>query len=130
MSHLPIGQAAKTEHWFVYALPVPDRPWQDVSIDFVLGLLKTIMKHNSIFVVVNYFSKMAHFLPCSKTSDASKIARIYFDGVIKLHGLSKTIVLDRDVKLVSYFKTLWHKMGIKLKFNCFSSPNRRSNRDD
>ena len=72
-------------------LPVPDRPWQDVSIGFVLTLPKTIRKHESIFVVVDCFSKMAHFLPCSKTSDASKIAYIYFDGMVKLHGLPKTI---------------------------------------
>ena len=99
------------------SLPVPDRFWQDVSLNFVLGLSKTIRKHDFIFVVVNYFSKMAHFLPCSKTSDASKISQIYFDGVVKLHSLLKTIVTDRDVKFMSYFwKTIWHKMGIKLKF--------------
>ena len=64
---------------------------------------QTIKNHDSIFVIVERFSKMAHFLPCSKTSDASKIAQIYFDGVVKLHSLSKIIVSDRDVKLMSYF---------------------------
>jgi len=52
---------------------------------------------------VNRFSKMAHFLPYNKASDASKIAKIYFDGVVELHGVPKTIVLDKDVKFVSYF---------------------------
>ena len=87
-------------------------------MDFVLGLSKNIRKHDFIFVVVNHFSKMAHFLPCSKTSDASKISQIYFDGVVKLHGLLKTIVSDRDVKFMSYFwKTIWHEIGTNLNFS-------------
>ena len=97
---------------------MPDRPWQDVSMDFVLGLPRTFRKHDSILIVVNRFSKMAHFLPCSKTSDASKIAKLYFDEIVKLYSLPKTIVSDRDVRFISYFwKTLWHLVGTKLKFS-------------
>jgi len=81
----------------------------------MLGHRKAIRKYDSIFVGVDRFSKMTHFLRCSKTSDVSKIAQIYFDRVVKLHGLLKTIVSDRDVKFMSYFwKTLWHKMGTNL----------------
>ena len=77
---------------------------------------KTIRKHDSIFVVVNHFSKMIHFLSWNNTSNASKIAQFYFDGVVKLYGLRKIIVSDRDVKFMNYFwKTLWHKMRTKLK---------------
>jgi len=66
---------------------------------------------------------MAHFLPCSKTYDASKVATLFFAEVVQLHGLPKTIVSDRDVKFVSYFwKTLWEKMGIKIKFSSAFHP--------
>ena len=83
----------------------------------MVGLPKMAQKHDSIFVIVDRFSKMAHFLSCSKTSNASRIATIYFNGVVRLHGLPKTIVSDRDVKFTSYFwKILWHKMEIKLQF--------------
>ena len=84
-------------------LPVPNCPWQDVSMDFVLDLPKTLRKHDSILVVVDRFSKMAHFLSCSRTADSSRVAKIFFDGVVKLHDLPKTIVSDRDVKFTSYF---------------------------
>ena len=84
----------------------------------MLGLPHTFRKYDSILVVVDRFSKMSHFLPCSKTSDASKIAKLYFDEIFKLYVLPKTIVSDRDVHFMSYFwKTLWHLLGTKLKFS-------------
>ena len=66
---------------------------------------------------------MIHFLPCSRTFDASRVAKIFFDGVIKLHDLPKTIVSERDVKFTSYFwKTLWYMLDTKLKFSTVFYP--------
>jgi len=84
-------------------LPVPTCSWQDVSMDFVLGLPRTAKKHDSIFLVVDHFSKMAYFIPCTKTTYASRVAKLYFDEIVKLYGLSQTIVSDRDVRFTSYF---------------------------
>ncbi|GKF62146.1 RNA-directed DNA polymerase, partial [Tanacetum coccineum] len=80
-------------------LSVPTSPWEDVSLDFVLGLPYTQNNKDSVMVVVDRFSKLTHFVPCLKTFDASQVVKLYLYEIVKLYGIPKTLTSYRDVKV-------------------------------
>jgi hypothetical protein len=75
-------------------LSIPEWKWDDISMDFIVGLPMTAHKFDSIWVIVDRLSKSSHFIPIHKRYDARRYAEIYIARVLCLHGVPKTIISD------------------------------------
>ena len=109
-------------HGTLFPLPVPDHPWRDISIDFVVGLPES-EGYNAIWVVVDRLSKQRHFVPCSASIDAAGLANLFIRHVFRLHGLPDSITSDRGPQFASHFWThLCHCLGIQPRLSTAFHP--------
>jgi hypothetical protein len=104
-------------------LPIPVGRWTDVSMDFIGPLPRTPRKHNAIIVFVDRFTKRAHFAATRTDASARETARLFFRNVVRLHGLPRNIVCDRDRRFTNLFwSELMRIMGTDLRLTTAYHP--------
>ena len=95
-------------------LPIPDKPWLDVRMNFVEGLPKSQSK-DVVLVVVERLTKFVHFVPLSHPYTTAKVATLYLHYVFKLHGMPASIVSDKDLVFTSHlWQELMRLQGVQL----------------
>ena len=101
----------------LHPLNIPNQKWEEISMDFIEGL-PIFDGKDKIFVVVDIFTKYAHFIAIKKTNSAKQIAEIFCKHIYKLHGFPKVIVSDRDAKFKgNFWKELFNHIGTYLNMS-------------
>ncbi len=104
-------------------LDVPQMKWECISMDFITGIPKVAGNFDSIFVVVDKLTKVAHLIPTRTTASASDIAQLFVKDIVRLHGVPARIISDRDVKFTSKFwKAMFQSLGTLLNLSSSYHP--------
>jgi hypothetical protein len=92
-------QRVKVEHQrpagLLQPLKIPEWKWEEIRMDFIVRLRRTQAGYDSIWVIVDRLTKVAHFIPVKATYSGAKLAELYMSRIVCLHGVPKKIVLDR-----------------------------------
>lgn len=104
-------------------LPIPERRWDQVTMDLITNLPRTLSGMDAIFVIVDKLSKRAHFLATSMHATAEELARLFFSEVVRHHGIPRSIVSDRDPRFTAEFwQTLWKLAGTRTSLSTAFHP--------
>lgn len=123
----PVCQATKADQQrpigLLQPLPVPQHPWESISLDFIMGLPTTRKGHNAVLVVVDRLSKYLVCIPTTRTITAPQTAELLLQHVIALHGWPKSIVSDRDARFTGgFWQALFRQFGTKLAMSTANHP--------
>jgi hypothetical protein len=88
---------------------VPEWKWKEIAIDFIVGLPRTQLGYDSIWVIVDRLTKAAHFIPVKTTYSGPQLAELYMSRIVCLHGVTKKIVSDRGTQFTSKFGERLHE---------------------
>jgi len=100
----------------------PEKPWTHITADFITKL-PLAQKYNAILVVCNRLTKMVHFIPATEKTLAKGLIRLFRDHVWKLHGLSESIISDRETQFATnLMKKLNQMLGIETKLSIAFHP--------
>jgi len=80
--------------------------WEELGMDFIVGLPRTQRGYDSIWVIVDRLTIVAHFLPVKTTNSRARLVKLYMERIVCLHGVPKRIVSDRGIQFTSSF---WKK---------------------
>ena len=110
-------------------LQIPQWKWDEIGMDFIVGLPRTRAGYDSIWVVVDRLTKSAHFIPVKTNYNSAVLAELYISRIVCLHGVPKKIVSDRGTQFTSHFWQQLHEALGTSKFQLgISSADRWSNR--
>jgi hypothetical protein len=128
-----VCQRVKAKHQgparLLYPLKIPKWKWEKISMDFITGLPHTSKGYDSIWVIVDRVTKVAHFIPVKTTYNGSQLAKLYMSRIESLHGVPKKIVLYRGSQFTSRFwKKLHESLDTKLNFSSSYHPHLTSNK--
>ncbi|MCO5576381.1 hypothetical protein L7F22_030191 [Adiantum nelumboides] len=104
-------------------LPIPDKPWESIAMDFIFDLPRTQAGNDGIWTIICGFNKQAHFILVRKKIKPNQMARLFLSNIFKYHGMPQSIVSDRDPRMTSLFwRGLFENMGTTLKLSSSFHP--------
>ena len=104
-------------------MKIPEWKWEEVGMDFIVGLPRTQRGYDTVWVIVDHLTKVAHFIPVKTTYNGPRLAQLYMERIVCLHGVPKKIVSDRGTQFTSHFWQQVHSsLGTKLNFSTAYHP--------